>query len=187
MADFSLFLPVVLRNEGGWVDNPADPGGATNKGITIATLRAYGPKLLNIDPTISALKKLTDEQAGKIYKLEYWDPIFGDEIQFQPLANIICDFRVNAGYHANELLLKVLNNLGSNHSPGGKLTRQVMESLNYHESAEVYMEYKAGRIAYYRNLAQDHPVLRRFLRGWINRVNSFPNIRVPGRPDTAYC
>jgi lysozyme family protein len=187
MANFAQFLPVVLRNEGGWVDNPADPGGATNKGITIATFRAYGPKLLHVNPTIEELRKLTDEQAGKIYKLEYWDPVFGDEIQFQLLANIVCDFYVNAGYHAHELLVKVLNNLGSNHPPCGKLTRKVMESLNHHDSAEVYMAYKAGRIAYYRMLAQDHPVLRRFLRGWLNRVNSFPNVKISGQPDSHAC
>lgn len=187
MADFSQFLPIILRNEGGWVDDPADPGGATNKGITLPTFRAYGPRLLDVQPTIPQLKKLTDEQAGKIYKTEYWDPIFGDEIQFELLAHMLCDFHVNAGHHAVTVLVKVLNTLGSNHVPSGRLTRKIMDSLNHHDSAAVYMDYKAARIAYYRTIAQEHPVLRRFLRGWINRVNSFPNVKVQGRPDSASC
>ena len=184
MADFSQFLPMVLRNEGGWVDNPSDPGGATNKGITFHVFKTYSP-LLGVAPTLDNLKKLTDEQAGKIYKVEYWDTIFGDEIQYQNLANIFCDFHVNAGYHALELFIKILNSLGSNHHPGGRLTRLVMSSLNNHDSVEVYMEYKAGRISYYRQLAQEHPVLRIFLKGWIARVNSFPDVAIPGRPSPA--
>lgn len=181
MADFAQFLPIVLRNEGGWVDNPSDPGGATNKGVTFHTFKAYAA-LLSVAPTLANLKKLSDEQAGKIYKVEYWDPIFGDEIQYQNLANIFCDFHVNAGYHAIELFVKTLNSLGSNHAPSGRLTRRIMASLNDHDSTEVYMEYKAGRIGYYRSLAHEHPVLRIFLKGWIARVNSFPDVAVPGRP-----
>ncbi|OYQ36210.1 hypothetical protein CHU95_05315 [Niveispirillum lacus] len=183
MADFSQFLPIVLRNEGGWVDNPHDPGGATNKGITFYTFKKYA-HLLNMAPTLANLKKMTDEQAGRIYKVEYWDPIFGDEIQYQNLANIFCDFHVNAGYHAIELFVKILNTLGNNYHPS-RLTRRIMSSLNDHDSTEVYMEYKSGRISYYRELAQEHPVLRVFLKGWIARVNSFPDVVVPGRTTPA--
>ncbi len=177
MADFSLFLPIVLRNEGGWVDNPADPGGATNKGITIHTLKEYS-KLIEVEPTIDSLKKLTDEQAGKIYKVEYWDSIFGDWITYQNLADIFCDFHVNAGYHAVEIFIRTLNALGANHPPQVRLTQQIVESLNNHDSMEVYVNYKAARIAYYRQLVQEHPMLRTFLKGWIARVNSFPDVTV---------
>lgn len=182
MADFYQFLPIVLRNEGGWTDNPKDPGGATNKGITFSTFKSYATSLLGVTPTLTNLKNLTDDQAGKIYKVEYWDNIFGDEIQYQNLANIFCDFHVNAGFHAIGIFVKTLNSLGSNHSPTAKLTRKVMDSLNDHDSTRVYMEYKSNRISYYRQLVQEHPVLRVFLNGWIARVNSFPNVKVPGHP-----
>lgn len=183
MADFSQFLPIVLKNEGGWVDNPHDPGGATNKGITFQTFKMYA-SLVEAPPTLDSLRAMTDDQAGKIYKVEYWDNIFGDEIQDQNLANIFCDFHVNAGYHAVELFIKTLNSMGSNHSPTSRLTRSVMDSLNVHDSSEVYMEYRSGRITYYRQLVQEHPMLRIFLKGWIARVNSFPAVKVPGRPDS---
>lgn len=181
MADFSQFLPIVLRNEGGWVDNPKDPGGATNKGVTFQTFKTYAG-LLGVAPTIDNLRKLTDDQAGKIYKVEYWDNIFGDEIQYQNLANIFCDFHVNAGYHAIEIFVKTLNALGGNHPPSARLSRRVMDALNNHDSMEVYMEYKEARIGYYKQLVQEHPMLRIFLKGWIARVNSFPDVKVSGRP-----
>ena len=45
MADFATFLPLVLANEGGWSDNPHDPGGATNRGITARTFAAVADRL----------------------------------------------------------------------------------------------------------------------------------------------
>ena len=177
MANFNQFLPTLLKHEGGWSDDPVDPGGATNKGITLHTFKAYGPKLLNVQqPTVTQLKILTDDQAGRIYKSEYWDTVFADEIQFELLAHMLCDFHVNAGHHAITVLIRVLNSLGSNHVPAGRLTRKVLDSLNDHDPAEVYMDYKAARIAYYRSLALEHPVLRKYLRGWIARVNSFKDV-----------
>jgi len=46
MASLDLYLPQLLRFEGGYVDDPADPGGATNLGITLATFERYAQPLL---------------------------------------------------------------------------------------------------------------------------------------------
>ncbi len=67
MASFDLFLPMLLQNEGGYVDNPNDPGGETNKGITMATFCQCSHALLGIDPTSENLQALTVAQAGIIY------------------------------------------------------------------------------------------------------------------------
>jgi lysozyme family protein len=73
MANFDLFLPLLLEFEGGYVDDPEDPGGETNKGVTMAVFRECSLELLGIDPTSDALKALTDAQAGIIYKARYWN------------------------------------------------------------------------------------------------------------------
>jgi lysozyme family protein len=57
MADFNAFFPTLLRFEGGFVDDPADPWGATNKGITLQTFDSYARRLPGIDPTLEALKQ----------------------------------------------------------------------------------------------------------------------------------
>jgi lysozyme family protein len=130
MADFNQYLPMLLRFEGGWVDNPADPGGATNLGITWRTFHIFAEKILKIAPTLQNLKRLTDEQAGKIYKTEYWDAIYGDDIEHQLLADMICDFYVNAGWHAITILLKVLNRNGANFHISMRITPKVIEVIN---------------------------------------------------------
>lgn len=180
MADFNQFLPSLLRNEGGWVDNPADPGGATNKGVTLRTFKIFAQKLLALEPSIHNLRNLSNDQAGKIYKAEYWDAIRGDDIKYQLLANIVFDFYVNAGTHATAILFKVLIHMGAHLHGITRVTPKVIEVMNTMNQAEIYMEYKHARIAYYKTLAQEHPALRVFLKGWLNRVNTFPDVAVSG-------
>lgn len=175
MANFDVFLPLLLRFEGGFVDDPSDPGGATNKGITLGTFRNCAGSLLGIDPTLDNLKALTDQQAGTIYKAQYWNQIHGDDITSQDLANIVCDFYVNAGARATKLLQTILNELGAALAVDGEIGAGSMQALARIDQIEVYRRYKQGRIKYYEDLAQSQPSLEKFLKGWLNRVNSFPD------------
>ncbi len=59
MASFDLYLPQLLRFEGGFVDDPNDPGGATNRGITLATFQRCAQALLGQAPTLQNLRALT--------------------------------------------------------------------------------------------------------------------------------
>ncbi len=173
MASFDVFLPMVLRFEGGYVDDPTDPGGETNKGITMITFQACSQRLLGIDPTSDNLKALTDAQAGIIYEALYWDQIQANSFGLQDLANIVCDFYINAGTHATKLLQHVMNNLGANLVEDGSIGAASLQALAGLPQVEVYRQYKQGRIAYYQTLGQRYP---QFLNGWLNRVNSFPNL-----------
>jgi lysozyme family protein len=176
MASFDAFLPMLLRFEGGFVDNPADPGGATNKGVTMRTFGSAAVPLLGIQPTTDNLRRLTDEQAGVIYKQLYWDKAQADAIELQALANIVVDFYVNAGAHAITLLQQVLNEAGA--SPAlavnGVMDAATSAALRRRDPHDIYQRYRQGRIAYYQGLVAQRPQLQCFLRGWINRVNAFP-------------
>lgn len=173
MANFDLFLPILLKNEGGYVDDPEDPGGETNKGITMITFRTCSHELLGLDPTSDNLKALTDAQAGIIYRALYWNKIQGDAISLEPLADIVCDFFVNAGTHATKLLQNVMIGMGANLIADGVIGQASIQALGTLPQDEVYRRYKQGRITYYQNLGQKYP---KFLQGWLNRVNSFPNL-----------
>jgi lysozyme family protein len=173
MADFSVFLPILLRFEGGYVNDPTDPGGETNKGVTMKTFQQCSQDLLGLDPTSDNLKALTDAQAGVIYKALYWDKVQGDAYTLQDLANIVCDFYVNAGGHATKLLQHVLNGMGANIAEDGSIGPGTMQALAGFDQVQVYRQYKQGRINYYQALGQKFP---QFVKGWLNRVNAFPDL-----------
>lgn len=90
--NFQRSVKAVLKYEGGYADNPADPGGATNRGITIATLRAWrGHPVTKAD-----VKALTEAEAVAIYKARYWDPIRGDQLP-AGVDHALFDIAVNSG------------------------------------------------------------------------------------------
>jgi lysozyme family protein len=173
MAEFDLFLPLLLKFEGGYCDDPDDPGGETNKGITMGTFCRCSHPLLGLEPTSENLKCLSDMQAGIIYREHYWNKIQGDEIALQELANLVCDFFVNAGTHATVLLQRILNRKGAHLIEDGIIGPATLQALSEASQIEVYRQYKQERIAYYRKLGQKYP---KFLRGWLKRVHSFPDL-----------
>lgn len=178
MASFDAFFPTLLKHEGGFVNDPVDPGGATNKGVTMKTFQSYAKQYLGIEPTLENLKALTDAQAANIYKPLYWDEVRGDEIELQELANIVFDFQVNAGGSASKLLQSVINDLGA--APPLKVDGDIgpgtMSALKSLDQKEVYRRYKQGRIDYYEDLVAKRPALGKFLKGWLIRVNTFPDL-----------
>ena len=92
MAEVKKLAPFILKWEGGFVNDPDDLGGATNKGVTIATYEAYCRKKGYPKPTIERLKALTKEEWTEIIKTMYWDRWKADEIKSQSVANILVDW-----------------------------------------------------------------------------------------------
>ncbi len=91
-ANFQKCLSLVLVHEGGFVNHPADPGGATNKGVTLATYRAYVKK----NGTVEDLKNITQAQVATVYKKHYWDAVRGDDLP-SGVDYAVFDFAVNSG------------------------------------------------------------------------------------------
>ena len=90
MADAQKLVPFILSWEGGYVNDPDDVGGATNKGITIATWRLHGcDNDGNGDIDADDLRIITNEQWMEIFKCQYWDRWKADEIENQSIANIV--------------------------------------------------------------------------------------------------
>jgi len=91
----------AYRGEAGFVDNPHDPGGPTNKGITLRTLSSY----LNRAASLGELRNLSDATAGAIYKSRYWDPLHLDNISVG-LDLMLFDISVNSGPKEAELIYR---------------------------------------------------------------------------------
>lgn len=93
---FERSMAFVLRWEGGWADNPADPGGATMKGITIGTYtrwrKAHGQSV----PTKAELRAISDAEVNQIYKEWYWNECGADKMEW-PMCLAQFDLAVNGG------------------------------------------------------------------------------------------
>lgn len=89
---FDAYFPHLLRHEGGYVDHPRDPGGATNLGVTKATLAAWRKRPV----TKAEVRALTPGDVKPIYKSMYWNTIGGDQIPAGPDAALF-DVSVNSG------------------------------------------------------------------------------------------
>lgn len=97
---FQLALNQLLKSEGGYVNDPNDPGGETNLGIS---KRAY-PHL--------DIAALTPETVAPIYKKDFWDRIAGDSLP-SPLNYIAFDCAVNQGVGEAAILMRAASNAGA--------------------------------------------------------------------------
>jgi len=90
--NFARSLQLVLAHEGGYVNHPSDPGGATNKGVTLKTYRRY------VDPsgTVEDLKSISDAQLGVVYRRHYWNEVNAAMLP-DGLDHALFDFAVNSG------------------------------------------------------------------------------------------
>ena len=91
-ANFTRCLPEILRHEGGWADHPADPGGATMKGITIGTYAQWKGRKV----TKAELRAISAAEVAAIYKRNYWDKVRGDDLP-AGLDLVAFDAAVNSG------------------------------------------------------------------------------------------
>lgn len=91
-ASFPAALAHVLKYEGGWADHPRDPGGATMKGVTLATYSAW----LKRPATKAELKAIPDVHLNTIYRQNYWGAIRGDDLP-AGVDLVVFDFAVNSG------------------------------------------------------------------------------------------
>jgi lysozyme family protein len=167
MADFNLAIPIILKHEGGYVDHPNDPGGATNRGIIFSLFKRYAPSL-GLKPDLESLKQLTEYDAKTIYRLEFWDKMLGDSFQNQQVANIVFDAFVNMGPRALKMLQRELNVVAD-----GIVGRQTINAVNKADPKEIFDAFKAARVFFYRDLAHRKPQMQVFLKGWLNRADSF--------------
>ena len=154
---FEKFMPVILRHEGGYVNDPDDLGGETKYGIT---KRRY--------PDLD-IKALTPQEATDIYYRDFFKPLNLELIEDDLLALHIFDMAINAGKkRAVKLLQACLNGIAQD-GVIGHWTATLVHSASL--NVDMVDIYKAKRYEYYYKVS----LLRRnakFLKGWIRRVEN---------------
>ncbi len=170
MADVNKLKPFILKWEGGFVNDPDDLGGATNKGITIGTYRGYCRKKGRHEPTIEDLKHISDSEWTDILKTLYWDRWKADKIHSQSTANILVDWVWASGTHG---IKKPQALLGV--TADGIVGDKTLAALNNHSLSprELFEKIKRARFEFIDSICLSRPANEKFRRGWCNRINDF--------------
>ena len=156
-GNFKACLDLVLKSEGGWVNNSKDPGGETNFGVTKRVWEEY------VGHPVESLKKLTKEEVAPLYELKYWRPCYG-EILPRGLDLLSFSMGVNAGPGRSVKLLQQSIGLVPDGVIGPRTRGLIFDS----NCATLIVKFSEVRREYYRAL-KTFPI---FGKGWLNRVDN---------------
>jgi lysozyme family protein len=157
--NFPEALEAVLIHEGGFVDHPKDPGGATNMGITHKTYAAW----LRVNGMEQkSVRDITEAEVAAIYSEQYWDAVAGDRLP-SGVDYAVFDFAVNSGpSRAVKFLQRVVGV-----AEDGILGQQTLAAVYGMGARQIVTDLCAARLAWLKRLSH----WSTFGRGWERRVN----------------
>lgn len=167
MAKSIKLIPFILQWEGGFVNDPADLGGATNKGVTIGTFKEHRKRKGLPAPTVDDLKNISESEWHDIFKSLYWDRWKADEIKSQAVANILVDWVWASGSHGIKRPQRLLGVKAD-----GIVGKQTIAAVNAMEAATLFKMIKSDRLKFVDEICRARPANERFRKGWTNRINS---------------
>lgn len=172
MANIAPALEHTLKWEGGYQKSSVDPGNynsldqlvGTNYGIAAFTAEDF----IGFPPTELMMRNITIDLATCIYRQKFWARIKGDQIDNQAVANILFDGHVNHGNTGIRIMQDVLG--VSRDAIVGPIT---LGRLNASDPERTYIAYRQARKLFYYKIVANRPQMKKFLRGWLNRIDSF--------------
>ncbi len=169
----------IVGREGGFVNDPDDPGGATNYGVTIHTLRRLRP---GQQVGVEDVRRLTRQDAVDIYVAHYFRHPRIAELP-EPLWATVFDMYVNAGANAVRILQRLMVEMGLDVAMDGVIGPQTIAATHRaYDMAPAHLvdAYGIARRDYYYRIADRRPASRKFARrrdggkgGWITRAEEF--------------
>jgi lysozyme family protein len=192
MAKIDLLLPFVLKWEGGFVNDPADAGGATNKGVTIATWRQVGyDKDGDGDIDVDDLKLIsTQDVCNRVLKPHYWDKWKADQINSQKIANILVDWVWGSGKHGIVIPQRILGVVAD-----GVVGDKTLSAVNFADPDQLFDAIYKARVDFFNEITQNSIAKyeqkigrkateselmkytnKRFIKGWLRRLESLKTL-----------
>jgi len=155
--NFAPSLAHVLTHEGGWADHPRDPGGATMKGVTLATYSDW----LGRQATKAELRAISDEHLTSIYRTRFWDAVRADDLP-SGLDYVVFDMAVNSGpSRAARVLQSVVGVM-----PDGTIGPKTLATVAAHDPAALIAAFQRNR----QHFLEALPTFDTFGKGWTRRV-----------------
>lgn len=158
-ANFQTCLTVILKSEGGLVDNPRDPGGLTNLGVTQATLSHW----LGRSASADEVKALTPATVAPIYHALYWNAVQGDALPVG-VDLVVFDMAVNSG--PKRAIETLQTAVGA--TVDGALGPHTLLGVGAMSASDLIHKFTDAHEAFYRSLS----TFPTFGRGWIARCNT---------------
>ena len=174
MADFTQAFQLMIAHEGGYVNDPDDPGGETYKGVArkifskwdgwtkIDILKRQAGFPGNLDKDVELQQDIED-----FYRVTFWDKMNGDKITDQDVANSIFDFGVNAGMGTSVSLAQMVTGVEKKDGIIGPIS---LESINTFNAEHFLAAFTVAKIARYVSIVKKRPTSRKYFYGWICRA-----------------
>lgn len=173
MANYEQALQWILSHEGGYVNDPDDPGGETYKGVArkmnskwdgwlvVDMLKRQSGFPANLDKDTEL-----QEAVKSFYQINYWDRIKGDHIQNQEVATSIFDFAVNAGVSTSSSLAQLV--VGT--TQDGVIGNQSIAQINSFDPEHFIASFTVAKIARYISIVKKRPTSKKYFYGWVCRA-----------------
>jgi len=173
MANFTPALQKVLAHEGGYGNDPNDPGGETYKGIA-RKMHGDWSGWQQIDqykhqPGFPAnLEKDAGLQSGiaEFYHHNFWNPINGDQILNQSIAETIFDFGVNVGANKSASIAQKVVGAGVD----GIIGTDSLKQINGYDPNHFLAAFALEKIGYYIAIIKNRPASKVYFYGWVCRA-----------------
>jgi lysozyme family protein len=151
----------LMYHEGGYVKDPADPGGETRYGIS---KRSY-PQL--------DIKNLTQDQAKQIYFVDFWQKGKYEQIEDENIAIKFFDLAVHTGIpQAVRLIQRALRAAGTQVVEDGLIGSITLSAINKADPTDLLAALKSESAGYYRLIVSANPSQQKFIQGWLQRAYS---------------
>ena len=183
MQSVTAIAKDILAREGGYVNDPDDPGGATNHGVTVHTMRRLGLDLTGDGHVDAAdVRRLSRDQAERIFIQHYFEAPRISELP-EVLQASVFDMQVNSGAHAVKILQRLITKMGFPVAADGQIGPKTLAAVQGATKAapdHIRDAYGIERRNYYYALADRRPASRKYARrrdggkgGWIARAEEF--------------
>lgn len=173
MAEFIKSFRKTIDAEGGYVNDPDDPGGETWKGISRKNWPDWSGWQI-----IDSLKKLPDfpasleksaelrEEVGTLYLSKFWNKLHGDYINSQEVADSIFDFGVNGGIETAIVMAQQI----AGAKPDGVVGEKTLEAINRFNPDHFLAAFTVAKIARYLAICKKRPTSKKYFYGWVDRA-----------------
>ena len=182
MADYKKCIPVVLKAEGGYCNDPQDSGGPTKYGVCLVFARDTKDYRLfdkdqDGDIDKQDIKMLTIDDATEAFHKYFWVKLGLDDEPSDKVGLVVFDIAVNHGIaNAGMMVQRALNKMGNNLTVDKKIGPKTLAALHAADPDEFCDQVLKVRENFYYKIVENRPSQKVFLKGWLNRIKNLRKV-----------